>query len=136
MPRLRLLLSALALWLLFLAVAVVFGALRMGLLQPRIGEPAAHVIGTLVVTAIFLIIFTFVHRIRASIRDILLIGVLWIVLTVCFEFVFGHFVAGHPWDVLLADYNVLQGRIWVLVLAALLLGPPAIGMWLKRREAR
>lgn len=43
------------------------------------------------------------------------VAVLWVSMTVAFEFGFGHFVAGRPWAVLLADYNILQGRIWVLV---------------------
>ena len=33
-----------------------------------------------------------------------------------FELGFGHWVAGHPWSRLLADYDLLAGRIWVLVL--------------------
>jgi hypothetical protein len=40
----------------------------------------------------------------------------WLVLTVIFEFLFGHFVMGHPWSSLFHDYNLLAGRVWVLVL--------------------
>jgi hypothetical protein len=47
------------------------------------------------------------------------------------EALFFHYAAGKPWEVLLADHNVLQGRIWVLVPLAELVGPPLIGwlMW-------
>ena len=40
-----------------------------------------------------------------------------------FEFMFGRFVMGHPWSRLLQDYNLLQGRVWVVFLAWLALAP-------------
>jgi hypothetical protein len=40
-----------------------------------------------------------------------------------------------PWDVLLADYNILRGRLWVLVLATVLLGPILVGTILGCGEA-
>lgn len=51
------------------------------------------------------------------------IGVMWLVMTAVFEFGFGHFIAGHPWNALLHDYNLLVGRIWMLVLLWLTIGP-------------
>ena len=45
-----------------------------------------------------------------------LFGLIWLALTVVFEFLFGHYVVGHPWSRLLHDYNILQGRVWALVL--------------------
>jgi len=51
------------------------------------------------------------------------LGIGWAAATVLFEFGFGHWVAGHPWSRLVADYDLLAGRIWVLVLLTLLIGP-------------
>ena len=34
-----------------------------------------------------------------------------------FEFGFGHYVAGHSWSKLFADYSLLTGRVWLLFLA-------------------
>ena len=62
------------------------------------------------------------RRLRGNAR-LLALGVFWTALTIAFEFGFGHYVMGHPWERLLADYNILAGRIWVLVLATMLLGP-------------
>jgi hypothetical protein len=42
---------------------------------------------------------------------------------VLFEFGFGHYIAGHPWEKLVADYDVLEGRVWSLVLLAESLSP-------------
>ena len=55
------------------------------------------------------------------------IGVLWTAMTVAFEFGFFHLVMGVAVEDLLADYNVLRGRLWVLVLATVLLGPIVVG---------
>lgn len=47
-------------------------------------------------------------------------------LTVAFEFGFGHYVAGHSWDKLLADYNLLRGRVWSLFLVWIAVMPYVI----------
>ena len=57
------------------------------------------------------------------------IGVLWLALTVAFEFGFGHFVAGHSWSRLGQDYNLLAGRLWVLILLWLAVAPSLFYWW-------
>jgi hypothetical protein len=78
-----------------------------------------------------MVVFWFAYR-RSVMSDkrALLTGLILVVMTVIFEFGFFHFVSGRSWDVLLADYNVLKGRIWVLVLLTTLLGP-----WIVRRTS-
>jgi hypothetical protein len=44
------------------------------------------------------------------------VGLLWLLLTAGFEFLFGRYVAGHSWRRLLHDYNLAQGRVWLLFL--------------------
>ena len=125
---------AVGVWFVFLVIAFGVGAVREGLLRPRIGEPRAHVIGTLIaVTLMMLVIYAFIRQIHESclMTDLILIGVLWLVMTVAFEFGFSHFVMGKPWENLLADYNVPRGRILVLVLATVLLGPIIVGTLMK-----
>lgn len=51
------------------------------------------------------------------------VGCLWVGLTFLFEFGFGHYVVGHPWTRLIRDYNLMEGRIWVLVLVWVGLAP-------------
>jgi len=128
-------LRAVGIWFVFLVIAFGVGAVREGLLRPRIGEAKAHVTGTLIAVAfMILVIYAFIQRVHGScsMTDLILIGVLWLVMTVAFEFGFFHFVMGKPWEALLADYNVLRGRIWVLVLATVLLGPIIVGTLMKR----
>ena len=112
--------------------------MREVFLRPRVGEPTAHAIGTLSAVALAaLVISAYIRRVHASYSraDLLRIGLLWLVLTVAFEFGFFHYVMGKPWDVLLADYNILRGRLWVLVLATVLLGPILVGTILGCGEA-
>jgi hypothetical protein len=45
-----------------------------------------------------------------------LIGFIWILMTVIFEFAFGHYVMKHPWERLFHDYRIDEGRLWILVL--------------------
>ncbi len=130
---------ALAVWPVFLVTAIVMGLIREAVLAPVAGEQTAHVIGTLGFIAVMLgIIWGLVSKVAGNVaqRDCWLIGAGWTAMTVAFEFLFFHFVAGVPWETLLADYNLLAGRLWVLVLLTTLTGPAAIRRWRCSRERR
>jgi hypothetical protein len=66
--------------------------------------------------------FTFRYP-SSSIKAALLLGTLWAGLTLAFEFLFFHYVGKHSWAELLANYDVLHGRIWVLVVLWLFIAP-------------
>lgn len=66
-----------------------------------------------------------------AVHQALLIGTVWIILTIAFEFLAGQYLFSNSWTRLLADYNLLRGRVWVLVPLATLLGP----LWFSRRLA-
>jgi hypothetical protein len=53
----------------------------------------------------------------------LAIGLAWAALTVAFEFLFFHFVGGHSWSELLANYNLFEGRVWVVILLWVAVAP-------------
>jgi hypothetical protein len=48
---------------------------------------------------------------------------MWVILTVVFEFLAGHYLFENSWDRLIADYNMVRGRVWVLVLFASFFAP-------------
>lgn len=126
----RLFLYALGVWFILLILAILNGALREAFIRPRVGEQTAHIIGTITVICLFLIvIFLFISnlKIEYSKIDLLLVGAFWVILTVLFEFVFGHYVMGHPWSRLLADYNIFKGRLWSLVLLTIFISPIIFG---------
>ncbi len=112
-------------WCVLMLTAVVNGTLRVILLNPRLGEPVAHIVSSLMLS-LFILLLAWVLVPWAgpqSAPAALALGGLWLLLTLAFEFGFGHFVAHKPWRELLADYNIAAGRIWVLVLLTTLLAP-------------
>ncbi|MFW6055770.1 MAG: hypothetical protein ACOC9B_00460 [Chloroflexota bacterium] len=121
----RLLGSVIVMWLLFAIAGVLNGVVRVYVLVPGIGEMPAHYLSTIILCAVILVGSYVLVKLQALEKAsvLLQVGIIWLVATVIFEFIFGHYVVGHPWDRLLADYNVLQGRVWVLVLLAELFGP-------------
>lgn len=124
-------------WFVLLVAAFAGAALRTGLLEPRFGEQAAHVVGTLLVVGLFaVIIWRAVPWVVPDLSPGQLagLGLLWTLATVVFEFGFGHYVMGHPWSRLLADYDLTDGRLWVLVLLTILLMPSVAGA-LRRRSS-
>jgi hypothetical protein len=117
--------AAFVAWLVLLAAMLANGFVRVLLLEPRLGEVLARQVATAVgVSIVVAVAGGFVRRRpHAGSAELLGVGVLWLLLTLVFELLFGHFVAGASWEELMADYDVLEGRLWPLVLLAVVLGP-------------
>jgi hypothetical protein len=58
-----------------------------------------------------------------AMRQAQTIGVIWILFTVVFEFLFGQYVMGNTWSRLLQDYNLMEGRVWIVFILNLLASP-------------
>ena len=118
-------LRSVAIWFALLGIAIVNGAVRSAWISPRLGEYAGHVLSTIFLCTF--IAWLGLASIRwvapAGPREAFLVGVLWVVLTVAFEFIGGHYLFGNPWPKLLADYDIMHGRLWLLVLVTNLLAP-------------
>ena len=113
-------------WLLFIPVVFANAAIRDLLYKPYTGELPAHQISTVTASLAFVLLAHFVIRdclYSASTIRLWLIGLLWVALTVTFEFALGRLVTGASWNKLLYDYNVFKGRIWTLLLLTLLVTP-------------
>jgi hypothetical protein len=124
-------------WFGLLLMVVLSGAVRATILEPRVGEQTAHVVGTIFVVVAFLAIISLTIRwVVPSLapRHLIAIGIGWTAATIAFEFGFGHFVARRTFDELVADYNLARGRLWILVLLTVLLAPVAGGAWFRRGE--
>ena len=63
--------------------------------------------------------------------ELLLVGVVWTVLTVGFEFLVGY-AEGTPVGVTLGQYDVLAGQVWLFVPLTLLVAPVVFGSSLTR----
>ncbi|MEW6771269.1 MAG: hypothetical protein AB1330_07745 [Bacillota bacterium] len=114
-------------WLPMVVIAIVNGAIREAGYKKFLGEPRAHQVSTVTGIALFglyIWALSLWWRIESPVQAVL-IGLIWLVLTVAFEFGFGYFVMGHSWSRLLHDYNLLKGRLWVLVLLWVAIAPYA-----------
>jgi len=105
-------------WLILAVVAIINGTLRQFAYGPHLPELAAHQLST--VTGILLTGITvwMLNRLWpiGSAKEAWIIGACWLLMTITFEFGFGHYVAGHSWSRLIADYNLREGRVWLLFL--------------------
>lgn len=114
-----------AAWFVMLVVAVANGAVRDLTYGRRMGELAAQQLSTLIgCTLLGVVMWLFVRLYPlSSAGQAWRLGLLWMSLTVAFEFLFFHYVGGRSWAELLANYNVLAGRVWVFVLVWVAVAP-------------
>lgn len=115
-------------WFVLMVLAIFNGALREKVLARFVNELKAHqlstVIGMTIITlAVYLFSWVFVI---SSMPQAMGISVIWLAMTVGFEFGFGHWVMKKSWAVLLHDYNLRAGRVWMLFLIWLVLLPMLI----------
>lgn len=112
-------------WFVLLAVAMVNGALRESTYGKYVSELSAHQLSCVTGILLFaLVIHQYVRRWPpASAREAWRIGIFWTLLTVAFEFLFFHYVGGHSWEALLANYDIASGRLWPLILVWVMVAP-------------
>ena len=99
-------------------IAIANGITRDLGYRRYVTELTAHQISTLTGAVLFAI-YTWALSLRwplPSTAQAFAIGAVWVVLTITFEFLFGRFVAKSTWRKLVTDYNLLKGRVWVLIL--------------------
>lgn len=105
-------------WLGLPVIAVLNGAIREFFFTDLLGELFAHQLSSFTIV-IFISAYVWIAEGRwrlSSAREAAAVGAVWLVQTLLFEFLFGHYVMGHSWASLLADYNVFAGRFWSIVL--------------------
>lgn len=115
----------LAAWFVLLLVAMVNGALRELTYGKYVSELSAHQLSCVIGILLFaVVIHQYVRRCPpASAREAWYIGLFWMALTLAFEFLFFHYVGGHSWEALLANYDMTAGRLWPLILLWVAVAP-------------
>lgn len=123
-------------WLPLLLIAVLNGALRAVFYGRFLSDLYAHQLSTLIAIVLFGFYIRFVIDLwrPESARQALHVGLLWVGMTVVFEFLVMHYVAGHSWRTLLHDYNLLAGRVWVLLLAWVAIAPYVFFQLQRRKQ--
>jgi len=105
-------------WFPMVVIAIGNGLLRDAFYGRRMTELRAHQLSTLLGIVLLGIYMGFVIHLRlpASGGQAIRVGLVWVALTVAFQFGFGRYVAGYSWARLVQDYNVFEGRVWPAIL--------------------
>ena len=116
-------LRALAVWLVLISVEIVHGTLRTLWLAPHVGDFRSRQIGVFTGSILILVVaYLFARWLHAdSTKSLLLIGLTWLALTVCFELGVGRLF--RSWEDLMSDYDILHGGLLPLGLIVLALSP-------------
>lgn len=99
-----------------LILAIINGAARDLWYKAYIGDLKAHQLSTITLILLFTIyIWLVIQKIPPSSKKrSWQIGIMWLCLTLLFEFGFG-LARGNSLAKLLVDYNFFKGRIWLLI---------------------
>ncbi len=118
-------------WLPMPVLGVLNGAFREMVLRKRLGELAAHQVSTL---TLILLILLYSLAIKDNLQlgnasDAVVCGFTWVAMTLFFEFGFGYWFAKKTFRELLNDYNLMLGRMWLLVPVFLSILPTLLRKW-------
>lgn len=110
------LIRAVLTWIPMVGIAVANGLLREALLNHYLEERPARQVSTLLLLSFFALYIGWVSARwpLATPQEAVITGLIWLVLTLLFEFGLGR-AGGQSWKAMLEEYNLLAGKIWVLV---------------------
>lgn len=117
--------KAFVVWMLILVVAIGNGAVRDGILLKLLPPSSAYTVsGIILIGCVFLVSLVMIRWLgRLSLAKCLLIGTLWLGLTLVFEFTFALLVLGQNLADALQAYRFKGGNILPLVLLAVAIAP-------------
>jgi len=112
-------------WLIIIFAETIHGLTRTLLLEPLIGDFRARQVSVLTGAAMIVVVtFVFVRWLKgSSALDFILVGTMWVILTVSFEIVLGRFVLEVSWERIASDYNLLQGGLMLFGLLVMFFAP-------------
>jgi hypothetical protein len=112
-------------------LAILNGAFREAVLNPALGPQMGHVVSTVLLSGLIVAVAgrTVPWIAPVTSRAALAVGILWMALTLAFEFGAGHWLFHKSLAELVYDYDLTRGRIWLLVLVVTLLSPVLVGKW-------
>lgn len=114
-------------WFIMVVIAIINGYFGQTVVAKAIGDYGAHLYKTFFIIIVIFIMSRIYVNLTAGgpvwYMPALATGIFWLCCSIIFEFLFGHYVFGFPWDKLLADYRIWEGRLWSLVLASEVIAP-------------
>lgn len=124
-------LRAFLIWLLNALAEVPHGALRVSLLNRRMGDRQARQLGVFTGSALILLIvwLTLPWIGVATMGDGMGVGAVWLALMLGFDAAFGRLVFRAPWRRSAADFNLRQGGLLGIGMMFLFLSPTLVARW-------
>ncbi|KAA0211910.1 hypothetical protein FBQ84_01000 [Ignavibacteria bacterium CHB1] len=111
-------------WFPMIVIAFANATIRELLFMKYFTELRSHQFSTITLIMFCSVYLWFIYsslNIQSSTQAIL-IGFIWVALTVTFEFTLGR-LTNKSWSYLLNDYNIFAGRIWLIFIILLFLLP-------------
>lgn len=122
---LEVVIKSIGIWLVISIAAIINGITREKLLTPLIGSDLSLPLSGITLSGLILVITYFTIPFFGKVKPgvYFLIGLLWIILTLAFEYLFGHYAAGKTWDEIHQVFNILKGNLFIVVLAISAISP-------------
>ncbi len=117
--------KVLTVWFAILVIAIANGTLREALLVPFFGKVPGYILSGVILSILIIVVsyLTLPWFGISSLSFYVTIGCCWLLLTLIFEFSFGHLIQGKPWSELLEAYLFKDGNIWPVVLLVTAMAP-------------
>ncbi len=117
--------KATGIWFVIVVAAIFNGVFRESVLVPAVGaDLALPLSGVTLAVLVFLVTLFLISFIGSSKQKTYIhVGLLWVVLTLSFEFLFGHFVVGKPWHEIMQVFNIRKGDLFIIVLFITAISP-------------
>jgi hypothetical protein len=124
-------LRAILIWLVIGGGEVLLGALRVKFLNRHTGDHRARQIGVATGSLyILLVAWAAIPWIGVrSIADGLVVGFVWVCLMLALDLGFGRWVFRLPWQRIVADFDLRQGRLLGLGMLVLTAAPLLVARW-------
>ena len=117
--------KSIGIWLLIVIAAIINGAIREKLLTPLIGAHLSLPISGITLSVLVFVITYFALPLLDNVKSkvYITIGLFWIILTLAFEYLFGHYVMGMPWHEINHVFELQNGNLFTVVLIVTALSP-------------
>ena len=123
-------------WFTMMAVVMANGVLRdmtYGKLHHGLLANGFYCLSSIILLGVVMYLYLR-HWSLNSEPQALYLGSFWMMQTMIFKFLFSHYVGGHSWKELLANYDIAHGHLWPLVLLWVLIAPYLFYRFLDRQK--
>jgi hypothetical protein len=121
----RIFLKTSVIWFVIALLAIANGVFRENILVSSLGQSIALPVSGITLSIIVFIVTYISFPIfgKNSSLTYFLIGLQWVLMTLLFEFMFGHYMIGKSWSDILQVFNIMKGNLFIIVLIVSLFSP-------------